>query len=66
MGQRIWDGARRRFLTSPACGGGRREAPSGGKLRCETPTPTLPRKRERECSRASLKSLWLKRQCDYA
>jgi hypothetical protein len=41
-------------FTSPACGGGRREAPGGGSLhsssvaRGDTPTPTLPRKRERE------------------
>jgi hypothetical protein len=40
--------------TSPACGGGRREAPGGGSLHIrnldcgDTPTPALPRKRERE------------------
>src|SRR5919198_3723865 len=39
---------------SPACGGGGREARGGGSLhsvsvaRGDTPTPTLPRKRERE------------------
>ena len=41
-------------FTSPARGGGRREAPGGGSLhsgsvaRGDTPTPALPRKRERE------------------
>jgi NitT/TauT family transport system ATP-binding protein len=49
-----------RCLTSPACGGGRREAPGGGSLhsgsiiRGDTPTPTLPRKRKRGRSGARL------------
>ena len=47
----VWPQTR---FTSPACGGGRREAPGGGSLhtgsiiRGDTPTPALPCKRERE------------------